>query len=106
MMFKKLEKIERKGSLTEKGGNFVRVVLILDLGLLLLADWHKVLGHVAHVHHASSVAEHIVLHLGGEAKDVEGFVGELHVLLVVDGGDGELALGHVPVVLDVVGQEA
>merc|ERR1719295_395249 len=87
-------------------GNLLAVGGVLDLGLLLLADWHKVLGHVAHVHHASGVAEHIVLHLGGEAKDVEGFVSELHVLLVVNGGDGELTLGHVPVVLDVVGQEA
>ena len=82
------------------------VAFVFDLGLLLLANWHKILGHVAHVHHAGSVLEHIVLHLGGEAKDVEGFVGELHVLLVVDGGHGELALGHVPVVLDVVGEEA
>merc|ERR1719356_426666 len=90
----------------EELGNLLAVGGVLDLGLLLLANRHKVLGHVAHVHHASSVAEHIVLHLGGEAKDVEGFVGELHVLLVVDGGDGELALGHVPVVLDVVGEEA
>ena len=60
MMFKKLEKIERKGSLTEKGGNFVGVVLIFDLGLLLLAHWDKVLGHVAHVHHAGRVLEHVV----------------------------------------------
>ena len=49
---------------------------------------------------------YIVLHLLAEAKDVKGLVGELHVLPVVDGGHGELALGHVPVVLDVVGQEA
>ena len=90
----------------EELGDLLAVGGVLDLGLLLLADRHEVLGHVTHVHHASSVAEHIVLHLGGEAKDVEGFVGELHVLLVVDGGHGELALGHVPVVLDVVGEEA
>ena len=34
--------------------------LVLDLSLLLLADRHKVLGHVAHVHHASGVLEHVV----------------------------------------------
>ena len=87
-------------------GNLLSVGLVLDLGLLLLADWDKVLGHVAHVHHAGGVLEHIVLHLLAEAKDVKGLVGELHVLPVVDGGHGQLALRHVPVVLDVVGQEA
>ena len=97
---------------------------LLDLSLLLFADRDEVLGHVAHVHHARSVLEHIVLHsnflgnsaqrnmktihllLLSEAKDVKGFVGKLHVLAVVDGGHGDLALGHVPVVQDVVGQEA
>ena len=34
--------------------------LVLDLSLLLLADRHKVLGHVAHVHHAGGVLEHVV----------------------------------------------
>ena len=34
--------------------------LVLDLSLLLLADGHKVLGHVAHVHHAGGVLEHVV----------------------------------------------
>ena len=41
-----------------------------------------------------------------EAKNVKGFVGKLHVLAVVDGGHGDLALGHVPVVHDVVGEQA
>merc|ERR1719500_1334078 len=90
----------------EELGNLLAIDGILDLGLLLLADGDEVLGHVAHVHHASGVAEHIVLHLLGEAKNVKGLISELHVLLVVDGGHGELSLGHVPVVLDVVGQEA
>ena len=97
---------------------------LLDLSLLLFADWDKVLGHVAHVHHARSVLEHIVLHsnflgnsaqrnmktihllLLSEAKNVKGFVGKLHVLAVVDGGHSDLALRHVPVVHDVVGQQA
>merc|ERR1719400_2346188 len=82
------------------------IALVLDLGLLLLADRDKVLGHVTHVHHAGGVLEHIVLHLFAEAKDVKGLVGKLHVLPVIDGGNGQLALGHVPVVLNVVGQEA
>ena len=47
----------------------------------------------------------IVLHLLAEAKDIEGLVSEHHVLLVVDGGHGQLALGDVPVVEDVVGQQ-
>ena len=41
-----------------------------------------------------------------EAKNVEGLMGVHHVLLVVDAGHGELALGDVPVVEDVVGEEA
>merc|ERR1719430_2311041 len=44
-------------------GNLLRVGRVLDLSLLLLAHWHKVLGHVAHVHHAGGVLEHVVLHL-------------------------------------------
>ena len=58
------------------------------------------------MHHAGSVLEHVILHLGIEAQNVKGFVGEHHVLLVVNGGHRELALGHVPVVKDVVGQQA
>ena len=90
----------------KKFSNLLRVGRILDLSLLLLAHWHKVLGHVAHVHHAGSVLEHVILHLGAEAQNVKGFVSEHHVLLVVNGGHCELALGHVPVVKDVVGQQA
>ena len=48
----------------------------------------------------------ILLHLLAEAKDIEGLVSEHHVLLVVDGGNGQLALGDVPVVQDVVSQQA
>ena len=48
----------------------------------------------------------ILLHLLAEAKDIEGLVSEHHVFLVVDGGHGQLALGDVPVVEDVVSQEA
>merc|ERR1719270_1859972 len=89
----------------KQGGHLDAVGLVLDLSLLLFADRDEVLGHVAHVHHASSVLEHIVLLLLSEAKNVKGFVGKLHVLAIVDGGHGDLALGHVPVVQDVVGQE-
>merc|ERR1719454_1634066 len=85
--------------------NLLRVGRILDLSLLLLAHWHKVLGHVAHVHHAGGVLEHVILHLGAEAQNVKGFVSEHHVLFVVNGGHGKLPLGHVPVVQDVVGQQ-
>ena len=45
-------------------------------------------------------------HLCGEAENVEGLISKLHVFLVVDGGHGEFALGHEPVVLDVVAQQA
>merc|ERR1711971_1476366 len=58
------------------------------------------------MHHAGSVLEHIVFHVLAEAQDVKGLIGKLHVLPVVDGGHSQLALGHIPVVLDVVGQEA
>merc|ERR1719394_116686 len=64
--------------------NLDAVGLVLDLSLLLLADRHKVLGHVAHVHHASGVLEHVVFHLLAEAKNIEGLVSKHHVLLVVD----------------------
>merc|ERR1719210_2405328 len=89
----------------KKLGDLLGVGVILDLGLLLLAHGDKVLGHVAHVHHAGGVLEHVVLLLLGEAESVESLVGIHHVLLVVNGGDSQLALGHVPVVQDVVGQE-
>ena len=82
------------------------IAFVLDLSLLFLANGNKVLGHISHVHHASCVPEHIILHLRGEAKNVKGLVSKLHVLLVVNGGHGQLALGHEPVVLDVVGQQA
>ena len=41
---------------------------------------------------------YIVLHVVGESKDVKGLIGKHHVLLVVNGGHSEFALGHVPVV--------
>ena len=49
---------------------------------------------------------YIIFHLCGESEDVKRFIGELHVLLVVDAVNSEFALGHVPVVLYVVGQKA
>ena len=44
----------------------------------------------------------LLLFLLSETKDVKGLIGELHVLAIVDGGNGDLALRHVPVVHDVV----
>ena len=44
----------------------------------------------------------LLLFLLSEAKDVKGLIGELHVLAIVDGGNSDLALRHVPVVHDVV----
>merc|ERR1712012_791929 len=90
---------------TKELGNLLSIGVVLDLSLLLLTNRDKVLGHVAHVHHASSVLVHIILLLLREAKRNEGLVGELHVLLVVNGGDSELALGDIPVVQDLIGQE-
>merc|ERR1711934_647189 len=90
----------------EELGNLLAIGGVLDLSLLFLADGNEVLGHVAHVHHASGVLEHFVLHLVGEAKNVKGLISKLHVLLVVDGGHSEFTLGHKPVVLDVIGQQA
>ena len=40
--------------------NLFGIVLVLDLCLLLFPHRNKILGHVAHVHHASSVLEHLV----------------------------------------------
>ena len=44
----------------------------------------------------------LLLFLLSETEDVKGLIGELHVLAIVDGGNGDLALRHVPVVHDVV----
>ena len=92
--------------------------------LLLLAHGDKVLGHVAHVHHAGCVLEHFVLLVMGKSENIEGFVSELrtfrikkkiffiklwknlHVFLVIDGLHSSLALRHIPVVEDVVTQKA
>merc|ERR1712045_366639 len=90
---------------TGQGSDLLGIGLILDLSLLLLTDGDKVLGHVAHVHHGGGVLVHIVLLICGEAKSHESLVSELHVLLVINGGDSELALGDIPVVQDLVGQE-
>merc|ERR1719150_1182028 len=83
----------------KESGNLLSIGIVLNLGLLLLANGDKVLGHVAHVHHAGGVPVHIVLLLLGEAKRHESLMRELHVLLVVNGGDSQLALGHPPVLL-------
>merc|ERR1712073_284192 len=90
---------------TKKLGDLLGVGVVLDLSLLLLTHGDKVLGHVAHVHHAGGVPVHIVLLLLAEAKSHKGLMSELHVLLVVNGGDSQLALGHPPVVQDLVGQK-
>merc|ERR1711971_1025009 len=90
---------------TGQGSDLLGIGLILDLSLLLLTDGDKVLGHVAHVHHGGGVLVHTVLLICGEAKSHESLVSELHVLLVINGGDSELALGDIPVVQDLVGQE-
>merc|ERR1719341_1817037 len=90
----------------QEGSNLCGVDIILDLSLLLLTNGDKVLGHVAHVHHAGSVPVHIILLLLAEAERHEGLVSELHVLLVVNRGDSELALGDIPVIKDLVGQQA
>jgi len=44
-------------------GNFLTIDVIFDLSLFLLADGNKILGEVTHVHHGSSVLEHIILFL-------------------------------------------
>ena len=47
-------------------GHLLAICRVLNLSLLFLADGNEVLGHVAHVHHASGVLENFVLHLIGE----------------------------------------
>merc|ERR1719330_1553354 len=91
---------------SKKLSNLVGVDVILDLCLLLFAHGDKVLGHVAHVHHAGSVLVHVELLLLSEAERDESLVSILHVLPVINGGDSELTLGDKPIVQDVIGQEA
>merc|ERR550532_50574 len=52
-------------------------------------------------HHTGG--QHVAVELlsGGESKNVEGVLGVLQLLVVVDGGDSGLALGDVDVVVDV-----
>ena len=56
------------------------VAVILHLSLLLLSNRDKVLGHVAHVHHAGGVLEHLVLLIMRETENVKGLVSELDIL--------------------------
>ena len=42
----------------------------------------------------------------GEVENLEGFMGELKILIVINGGHGGLALGHKVVVVDVLAQVA
>ena len=49
---------------------------------------------------------HIILLICCKSENIKGLIGKLHVFTVVDGGHRDLALGHVPVVHDVVGQQA
>merc|ERR1711963_30828 len=90
---------------TSQSSNLLGIGIILDLSLLFLSNWDKVLGHVTHVHHDSSVLVDIVLLFLGESKRLEGFMSILHVFLVINGGDSQFTLGDIPVVKDVVGQE-
>merc|ERR1719228_1579911 len=78
--------------------NLFSIGRVLNLSLLFFAYGYKVLGHVTHVHHDSSVLEHVIFFRIAEAKSVKGFICELHVFLVIDRGYSELALGDVPVV--------
>merc|ERR1712012_696277 len=90
---------------TQELSNLLRVGVVLDLSLLLLTHGDKVPGHVAHVHHGSGTLEHVVLLFLSEAKSIESLVSVHHALLVVNTRDGELTLGDIPVVLDVISQE-
>merc|ERR1712004_964100 len=57
-------------------------------------------------HNTGGIARAVELLLLPEAKDVEGVLGVEKLLVVVDGVDLGLALGHVDVVVDVSGDEA
>merc|ERR1719186_1944881 len=88
-----------------KIGNLLTIGFILDVSLLFFAHGNKVLGHVAHVHHAGSVLVHIVFLLLGESEHMESLFSKLHVFFVIDGGNGEFSLGDIPVVKDVIGKK-
>merc|ERR1719495_454041 len=70
------------------------------------ADWHKVFGHVTHVHHASSVLENIVLLFLSKAKNIKGLISILHVFPVINRGDSNFSLRNIPVIHDVIAQQA
>merc|ERR1711899_714789 len=41
----------------------------------------------------------------GEANDVKGLISVLQLLIIVNGGNSNLALGHVAIVIDVIAQK-
>merc|ERR1719400_144954 len=77
---------------------------LLALGLVVTALGLEL--QSSECHHTGG--QHVAVELlsGGESKNVEGVLGVLQLLVVVDGGDSGLALGDVDVVVDVSGDLA
>merc|ERR1719150_2006268 len=77
---------------------------LLALGLVVTALRLEL--HTAESHDSSSQHVAVELLLGRESKHVEGVLGVLQLLVVVNRGDSGLALGDVDVVVDVSGDLA
>merc|ERR1719266_63288 len=90
----------QSGHLAREGGGVDLLQLSLVVTTLLDVD------DTSGSHHTGGEHVAVELLLLRESKNVEGVLGVLQLLVVVDGGDGGLALGDVDVVVDVVGDAA
>merc|ERR550532_63808 len=90
----------QSGHLAREGGGVNLLQLSLVVTTLLDVD------DTSGSHHTGGQHVAVELLLLRESKNVEGVLGVLQLLIVVDGGDGGLALGYVDVVIDVVGDAA
>merc|ERR550532_477632 len=90
----------QSGHLAGEGGGVNLLQLSLVVTTLLDVD------DTSGSHHTGGQHVAVELLLLRESKNVEGVLGVLQLLVVVDGGDSGLALGDVDVVVDVVGDAA
>merc|ERR550532_1874913 len=90
----------QSGHLAREGGGVNLLQLSLVVTTLLDVD------DTSGSHHTGGQHVAVELLLLRESKNVEGVLGVLQLLIVVDGGDGGLPLGYVDVVIDVVGNAA
>merc|ERR1719450_636412 len=102
------ESLEERSSLnTAESGHLAREGVGGDLfQLSLVVTTLLDVDDTSSSHHTSSQHVAVKLLLVRETKHVEGVLGVLQLLVVVNGGDSGLTLGDIDVVIDVVGDAA